>query len=310
MGTAAKVDYLAINAYIVGTVTPVDCFQGPAVSTDCSTFCGTGTQTWTRPTLQAPLNGGAACDVDTWSATCNDFTRCPQACTLSDWSDYSECDSPCGPGNETRTRRVLSPPINGGTPCGPLRDVRSCENAPCSGSACLWGPWIPVGYCSVPGCGGTQKYVRNIAWRGSSGDCTGPSEKLEPCNQQLCSGSLVPLTLQATLVQTTTDDSETTPMYHQVWDTTPAEVTPGVHLVLSGRATDQDSGLQPADGWWQIVTEQGAPNCWVISVGLTCPGSDANVEKSIIGGILGKIQCHDTVGQLDSLATAVFTVVC
>lgn len=87
-------------------------------------------------------------------------------------------------------------------------------------------------------------------------------------------------------------------------------MTAGVHIVLSGRATDQQAGMGPADGWWQIVAEADAPSCAVTNVALSCPGPDANVDTSIIGGILGKIQCHDTVGDLDSLATVTFTVVC
>jgi len=48
-------------------------------------------------------------------------------CAVSEWSEWSSCDSQCGPGTATRTRTVTRPASNGGTSCPDLRERRSCR---------------------------------------------------------------------------------------------------------------------------------------------------------------------------------------
>ena len=99
-------------------------------------------------------------------------------------------------------------------------------------------------------------------------------------------------------------------VYYQSWDAQAVEVTAGVSVVLTGQATDATSELDIADGWWQVVRGANSPNCAVSNVQLDCPGPDAFVITSNVGGVLGKVQCHNTVGDLDSLALATFQVTC
>ena len=100
-------------------------------------------------------------------------------------------------------------------------------------------------------------------------------------------------------------------VYYQSWDAQAAQVTPGVSLVLSGRATDFMLELEIADGWWQLVREANSPNCAITKVELSCPGVDAIKGTSILGGgLLGRVQCHETIGDVGSLAEAIFTVTC
>jgi hypothetical protein len=46
----------------------------------------------------------------------------PVNCVVSDWSDWSACVN----GSQTRTKTILVPPKNGGNPCPPLTETRSC----------------------------------------------------------------------------------------------------------------------------------------------------------------------------------------
>ena len=303
--TTARLDYLAINAYVSSVVTPVSCFQGQAVATACSNSCGAGTQTWTRPTLQVAMNGGTPCNLASWSAACTDLIGCVTPCVVGSWSSYSTCDSTCGAGNRTRTRSIVVPPTNGAA-CPPLFEKLACTNGQCSGPDCIWGPWNEVGGCSAPGCGGTQQYVRSVAWAGSSTGiaCPAPSSMVLPCNMQHCSGTSYTVRMSARLIQMEN-------VYYQSWDAQAAQVTPGVSLVLSGRATDFMLELEIADGWWQLVREANSPNCAITKVELSCPGVDAIKGTSILGGgLLGRVQCHETIGDVGSLAEAIFTVTC
>jgi len=57
-------------------------------------------------------------------------------CAVSEWSEWSSCDSQCGPGTATRTRTVTRPASNGGTSCPDLRERRSCRGeGGCSAAA-------------------------------------------------------------------------------------------------------------------------------------------------------------------------------
>jgi len=49
-------------------------------------------------------------------------------CVLSEWSEWSECDSECG--QQSRTRTVITPASNGGNACGDLIEYRTCDLTP------------------------------------------------------------------------------------------------------------------------------------------------------------------------------------
>ena len=54
-----------------------------------------------------------------------------QNCEMSEWSNWSECSSTCGPGTQTRNRTIKSPSAYGGMPCGNLKEQRECNSIAC-----------------------------------------------------------------------------------------------------------------------------------------------------------------------------------
>jgi hypothetical protein len=75
-------------------------------------------------------------------------TYTPVNCTVSEWSDWTECSVPCGGGTQNRTRDVITPPANGGEACPVLEESRSCnQDVPCTPVNCSvsdWSSWTPA----------------------------------------------------------------------------------------------------------------------------------------------------------------------
>jgi uncharacterized protein (DUF433 family) len=63
---------------------------------------------------------------DTILTTVVAVTGCPVDCVVSEWSAWSECVE----GTQTRTRTILTPASNGGTPCPVLVETQPCD-MPC-----------------------------------------------------------------------------------------------------------------------------------------------------------------------------------
>ncbi|XP_014213211.1 somatomedin-B and thrombospondin type-1 domain-containing protein-like [Copidosoma floridanum] len=61
---------------------------------------------------------------------CDDFneTCTVSDCSVSGWSEWSECDNKCGQGRRTRSRLVSSPGRNGGQPCPETHQSNECES--------------------------------------------------------------------------------------------------------------------------------------------------------------------------------------
>jgi hypothetical protein len=83
--------------------------------------------------------------------------QAPQNCVTSAWSDWGICycpnDEEPSQCQQVRTRTVIIPAANGGTPCGPLTETRSCTTP---NKICFtFGSYA----CSSPGITSTQLYV-------------------------------------------------------------------------------------------------------------------------------------------------------
>lgn len=99
---------------------------------DCSVPCGNGTQTRTKNILQNSLFGGQPCTnfIMSENQNCNNGVCVPVNCTLSSWSNWSDCSKSCGGGIQTRTRTILSESKYGGT-CDSLLDTQNCNTNVC-----------------------------------------------------------------------------------------------------------------------------------------------------------------------------------
>lgn len=54
-------------------------------------------------------------------------------CQVSDWGQWSECNTSCGAGIMTRSRKVIQPAQNGGKHCPTLLQKRGCQGFRCHG---------------------------------------------------------------------------------------------------------------------------------------------------------------------------------
>jgi hypothetical protein len=106
----------------------------------CNATCAGGIANATRTILVQPANGGAACPALTRTDYPCNTQPCFQNCTVSNWTDYSNCSVTCGTGVKYRNRTVLLPPYGAGEPCPALNETTSCTLDPCP-IDCVVGDW-------------------------------------------------------------------------------------------------------------------------------------------------------------------------
>ncbi|XP_074627228.1 uncharacterized protein LOC141885237 isoform X4 [Acropora palmata] len=110
----------------------------------------------------------------------------------TEWSDWSDCSTSCGPGEKFRTRNCTNPPpAFGGMDCsfiGMDRDVQKCEKRPCAvdGNWADWGNWSA---CSAT-CGhGTVHRTRtcdNPEPANGGRPCAGEGHEIAECHMTPC----------------------------------------------------------------------------------------------------------------------------
>ena len=114
-----------------GTGCPSDCTLSDWSDwTACSANCGTGERRRTRLTIDNAKNGGK-CDQSVFETEPCIGAFCPVDCKLSDWSDWSDCDALCGPGQSGRTRTIIDEAKWDGT----CTDIL-LEHTPCMSKTC------------------------------------------------------------------------------------------------------------------------------------------------------------------------------
>lgn len=152
----------------------------------CSVPCGDGIQTRERFILTTAANGGTACPtVLKETQPCNNGP-CPVDCEMGEWSAWSNCNQPCGGGQQTRTRNIIRNSANGGIACGNTTETQACNTAQCPVN-CEVSAWTGFSTCSQP-CGtGTQTRTRTITKPAANGGTACPTlAETTTCNTMPC----------------------------------------------------------------------------------------------------------------------------
>ncbi|XP_078485845.1 uncharacterized protein LOC108949537 [Ciona intestinalis] len=133
----------------------------------CSVTCGGGTQTRTRPclpegsTCQEDAQGGASQSRPCQTGNC---------ATVSEWSEYSECNVHCGHGLATSTRTCSS---QGAYGCPIVTRTRRCEVF-CGVVHRENGPCLPYPSC-------TREIRKRCVYAHGPGHCSGMHNETERC---------------------------------------------------------------------------------------------------------------------------------
>jgi Spondin-like TSP1 domain len=164
----------------------VDCKVGDwSEWSACSTTCGPGEQTRERSVETAAAHGGKACPVLSERRECQE-KPCPVDCKVSNWTDWSACSAQCGPGTQTRTRTVVTPPAHGGTACPALADTQPCNVKPCPVD-CKVSGWSDWSACSKSCGGGELTRTRTVITPAAHGGVACPAlNETQSCNLQSC----------------------------------------------------------------------------------------------------------------------------
>ncbi|CAE7738809.1 adt-1 [Symbiodinium microadriaticum] len=87
----------------------------------------------------------------------------PVDCTVSDWTDWDNCDRTCGSAHARRQREILTFPMHGGKFCpSDLVEMKACHLPTCDLKDCKVSGWLEWGACSAS-CGpGQQSRVRAV----------------------------------------------------------------------------------------------------------------------------------------------------
>ena len=107
---------------------------------------------------------------------------------LTNWTNWSDCDSECGFGQQEKTRSCSNPtPQHGGDGCsGEIRKLQDCIMPDCPGNLnyTAWSGWST---CSVSCGSGVQTNTRYCL--SSTGDgCEGPAQETKECLFPPCPG--------------------------------------------------------------------------------------------------------------------------
>ncbi|RLV95868.1 hypothetical protein DV515_00012728 [Chloebia gouldiae] len=178
---------------------------------DCSVTCGKGMRTRQRMLKSAAELGD--CNEELEQAEKCMLPECPIHCELTEWSQWSECNTSCGKGHMIRTRMIKIEPQFGGTACPETiqrtkcrvrkclrgagmekrrwkeaREKRRSEQAKKTLDICRMKPWTAWTECSTLCGGGIQERYMMVKKRSKSTQFTSCKDKkeLRACNVHPC----------------------------------------------------------------------------------------------------------------------------
>jgi hypothetical protein len=158
--------------------------------TACSVAsCGGGFKSRSRMLQVDVAAGGVACPVMEEEKPCNILT-CPADCVVGHFYPWTPCSATCGSeGVQQRSREVLAPNHDGGKPCPPVVESRSCDSHDCP-IDCRLSEWKSWSACSAKHCGsGIKSRVRftyNVAQYGGESCSQHKTEEVEHCEKKKC----------------------------------------------------------------------------------------------------------------------------
>merc|ERR1719331_3738991 len=184
---------------------PVDCELGDWTGwTACSATCGPGVTARSREITRLQSDGGVPCPAILHEDEACEVEACPTPkptpeptiqptpvpspdavdCVVGDWTAFTECSQPCGPGVKTRTRPLIEAQF-GGQECPSGSEQQNCNVKPCPVD-CVVNDWLPFSECTAT-CGGGQ-HTRNrgvVAPQHGGAECPKTTETQE-CNSAPC----------------------------------------------------------------------------------------------------------------------------
>merc|ERR1719428_1383158 len=170
---------------------PIDCVIAPWTGwSTCSKTCGEGVQTRTRFEQVVAAYGGRKCPKKRKMERFCEVLPCKIDGKWGDWKDWTECNQPCGPGTQTRSRVIAVHAMYGGVPVeGPKEEQQACEIAPCP-IECELSDGKDAGDCDKQCGGGQQEQTRVILTEAAHGGaaCPGPEglKQFVDCNTYPC----------------------------------------------------------------------------------------------------------------------------
>lgn len=107
-----------------------------------------------------------------------------QDCKLGKW-EPGQCSAKCGGGSLVLTRSIMMPE-QGGAPCLPLQQNRSCNDSPCP-IDCKVGKWSKWSRCSAECGGGVTQRARDVeVHMRYGGKPCGQTTQAKACNAHAC----------------------------------------------------------------------------------------------------------------------------
>jgi len=148
----------------------------------CDAKCGPGNMTRTRTVMKKDSNGKCLRSL-TGTKSCSG-SDCP--CKLSSWGKWGACSATCGPGQQTKSRKVLKRRTKDGKKMKcirPLNATKSCYGHVCPCVLSAWSPWGP---CDAKCGGGKITRARTVVKKDSKGKCLRSLTDSKTCNTKPC----------------------------------------------------------------------------------------------------------------------------